>query len=392
MTGPNTPAGSTLIIVVAFLSVNDVDAHGSMIMPPTRNSIDADLPAWKHAKFPPTGCIEPYTCMCTNGTSECNAGQSCFWFSQGCSIGCKACTGNGIRYPNFDHCPEERIARPTLLKKYWTANHNATEGTVADIFKFNPWRAPGTAPVFDACGMAGGNPTEVFNAGAYNATKFAKQGDLGSKVLHQRPSGTRWTRGGVARVRWQQTAGHGGGYQFRLCPANEPLTEACFQRMPLEFASDKHILRFNDSSKDFTINATVVTEGGGRGWMKYPIPEITDLNCDYDVTLTNKSAHCPYNCTGCGPPKYAADKACPTVCSKHFPGTPKYAGSDPKLFPWPAPGHGQHDFSIEDSIRVPTNILPGNYVVGWRWDCEMTSQVWTQCADITITDAASVFI
>ena len=30
--------------------------------------------------------------------------------------------------------------------------------------------------------MAGGNTYEVFNAGAYNATKFAKQGDLGTKV------------------------------------------------------------------------------------------------------------------------------------------------------------------------------------------------------------------
>ena len=35
-----------------------------------------------------------------------------------------------------------------------------------DIFKFNPWRAPGKAPVFDSCGMAGGRTTEAFNAAA----------------------------------------------------------------------------------------------------------------------------------------------------------------------------------------------------------------------------------
>ena len=33
-----------------------------------------------------------------------------------------------------------------------------------------PWQ-----PVFDSCGMAGGNSFEVFNAGAYNATPNAKQ-------------------------------------------------------------------------------------------------------------------------------------------------------------------------------------------------------------------------
>ena len=44
--------------------------------------------------------------------------------------------------------------------------------------------------MWDACGMAGGNPIEVFNAGAYNATRYAKQGDLGSQAMareHQCP-------------------------------------------------------------------------------------------------------------------------------------------------------------------------------------------------------------
>ena len=59
--------------------------HASMIMPPTRNSIDSELPAWSGGKHPMTGWIEPYNCGCTNGTSECNSGQSCFWFSQGCA-------------------------------------------------------------------------------------------------------------------------------------------------------------------------------------------------------------------------------------------------------------------------------------------------------------------
>ena len=102
-----------------------------------------------------------------------------------------------------------------LDPKYRTVNLNSTPGTLEDIWKFNPWRAPGKAPVADSCGMAGGNTFEVFNAGAYNATKFARQGDLG-KVLPPRPSGTVWKRGTVARTRWQLTASHAGGYQYRL--------------------------------------------------------------------------------------------------------------------------------------------------------------------------------
>ena len=55
-------------------------------------------------------------------------------------------------------------------------------------------------------------------------------------------------------VRWQQTAGHGGGYQYRLCPASEPLTEACFQAHPLAFANTNHSLRFADPSQDRLIS------------------------------------------------------------------------------------------------------------------------------------------
>ena len=49
--------------------------------------------------------------------------------------------------------------------------------------------------------MAGGNPVEVFNAGAYDATATAKQGDLGSRILPRRPTDTVWKTGAVAKVR-----------------------------------------------------------------------------------------------------------------------------------------------------------------------------------------------
>ena len=41
-------------------------------------------------------------------------------------------------------------------------------------------------------------------------------------------------------------------------------------------------------------------------------------------------------------------------------------------------------FAVEDELRVPRELPAGEYVLGWRWDAEMTSQVWSTCADITI--------
>merc|ERR1712046_483171 len=40
---------------------------------------------------------------------------------------------------------------------------------------------------------------------------------------------------------------------------------------------------------------------------------------------------------------------------------------------------------IVDEVLIPKSIKPGPYVVGWRWDCEETTQVWESCADVVIT-------
>ena len=39
---------------------------------------------------------------------------------------------------------------------------------------------------------------------------------------------------------------------------------------------------------------------------------------------------------------------------------------------------------IVDEVIVPADIEPGAWVVGWRWDCEETTQVWSSCADVLI--------
>ena len=128
------------------------------------------------------------------------------------------------------------------------------------------WRAPGAAPVFDSCGMAGGHkPPQGSFGGIYVNTSHAKLGDKGSEVLPKAPSGTIWTAGTAVEVSWTIEANQcvinyskvciamsrlyltqsclhclsGGGYQYRLAPAGSPLTEETFRKMPLAFVGQQ---------------------------------------------------------------------------------------------------------------------------------------------------------
>ena len=42
------------------------------------------------------------------------------------------------------------------------------------------------------------------------------------------------------------------------------------------------------------------------------------------------------------------------------------------------------DVNIIDTLRIPADVPPGKYVLGLRWDCEKSAQVWSSCADIEI--------
>ena len=92
----------------------------------------------------------------------------------------------------------------TLDPKYRTVNRASTPGSPEDIYKHNPWRAPGNAPVGDTCGFAGGTPwlPEVSEAGDYTKTKFAHHGMRGT-ALRELATGVRWVIGGAAEVTWQ---------------------------------------------------------------------------------------------------------------------------------------------------------------------------------------------
>ena len=355
-------------------------SHGSLVIPQTRNSIDRLAPQWRGGytpnrkggvpDFPGTGrwglanesCgTVPWACQegcsCSNGTEPCDVGQACFWFASGCTVGCAACDGNGRR--NGDACRCGQCAAPVLNRPEWrTGNRGCTGaciGTDKDWTRYNPWRSPGRAPTFGPCGMAGGGPQPGVESGEYNATRFARQGDLGTALPRQHAAV--WRAGQPAETAWFIRANHGGGYSFRLCPAGEELTEECFERTVLRFDTAGQTLRWDDGSEE-RINGTFVTEGTfppGSMWAMNPLPG-------------SPTADFPPPCkAGTEPPVRA-----PTARGKY--------GENPG----PCAGNWPTTVTIVDRVLVPADIAPGEYVLGWRWDCELTAQVWSACSDITI--------
>ena len=41
---------------------------------------------------------------------------------------------------------------------------------------------------------------------------------------------------------------------------------------------------------------------------------------------------------------------------------------------------------ISDMVLIPEHLAAGDYVLGWRWDCEETAQIWQNCADVIINE------
>merc|ERR1711976_866127 len=44
-----------------------------------------------------------------------------------------------------------------------------------------------------------------------------------------------------------------------------------------------------------------------------------------------------------------------------------------------------NNITMYDYLRVPEHLEPGEYVLGFRWDCETSAQIWQACADVPIT-------
>lgn len=245
-----------------------------------------------------------------------------------------------------------------------TVNRNAVAGSAEDWTRFNPWRAPGAAPVYDPCGRASGGPHATGGHGEFTNTTYAKIGDMGSTLPHF-PSGAVWKAGSTVQTMWSLRANHGGGYQYRLCPLKSNLTEACFQETPVPFAGDSSLMLGNGTM--LKLNSTFVSVGTlpvGSTWQMNPIP-------GYVIEKDGGWMYCKEPGPGCrwfDPPCYDPASEHPPVLSQGL-----------------CSGEWLTNVTFYDQLRIPEHLVPGDYVLGFRWDCESSAQIWQSCSDVVIT-------
>ena len=204
-----------------------------------------------------------------------------------------------------------------------------------------PWRSPGTAPVASPCGN-----------NQYHS-------ELDGLDLPPNPAHTTWRQGEVVTVASSVFINHGGGWQWRLCPKSASVTEACFQEHVLDFADATQTLRFKDGH-DVVIPARHTQDGK---WARNPVP----------AALGEESRHNAENGTHALQSPFAVD-----------------------AFEFPMPVEGlissQWDFSVVETVIIPEATAPGEYLLSWRWDCEISRQVWLNCADITVVAAEEAVV
>ena len=203
---------------------------------------------------------------------------------------------------------------------------------------------------------------------------------------------TVWKRGSTVEVAAGIAILHSGGWSYRLCRADTELTEECFQQRPLPFVGVQHLQYPNGTrqlipSKYAYANGSVaaLTADGqlptGATWALNPIPRINW-----------GSSRNPAGSGSCGSvPRDANCTQFPPPCAE---GIWNETG---RPLPWyriekdaladDVEGYCSGDWTdgrIVDRVLVPPSLPKGDYVLGWRWDCEETTQVWQNCADVRI--------
>lgn len=275
----------------------------------------------------------------------------------------------------------------------------------------NPWRAPGTAAVSSPCGSEGGNPRGCVQLDGKRGPCVTDDGGFAYGSDGRSLGGlgviTSWPRGGVVEAGWSIRSNHGGGYSYRLCrkPRSgnwSDVTEACFQRTPLDFVGNTSFIAYADGER-YEIDAvrtTSRTHPAGSMWSRNPIPcfgqgnNVQGTGTQFALpTFRGKPVRTPAPLAG----------FCP--CRKNNNG---HSGHDAAASVKPAwvagaaartcycccgccaanrPEPSFDDWIIVDRLRVPANLPTGEYALGFRWDCEQSPQVWQQCATINITSS-----
>ena len=168
----------------------------------------------------------------------------------------------------------------------------------------------------------------------------------------------------------------------------ETLSESCFQRHPLDFVPGKSALQLPGGGliPITPLHVNVGTQPAGSTWARIPIaPTWLGPRC---IAGPNDTASTPHACLktegGSGPPEHMAGCDVPAGCPCEP--CPETAGSDcsrcgqgprpqfPPLANWTEGEDkgrpvlkGGFAMGILDVLRVPPDLAPGKYVLGWRW-------------------------
>ena len=179
------------------------------------------------------------------------------------------------------------------------------------------------------------------------------------------PTGVEWKAGVEYEVAWTIQANHGGGYSYRLCPANGTLDEACFNEHPLKMVGQSALRWGGEGGRTLLYDAVTVTEGTKAGvmWRKNPIPRAWKAK---DGSWGEGSNH---HQTGMG---------FQPVCDDE--------GEDQKGTGQSCTGEwGPYNLEIVDKVLIPADLPAGNWVLNWRMDQEESNQIWQSCSDVTTT-------
>merc|ERR1719150_3289505 len=213
------------------------------------------------------------------------------------------------------------------------------------VRKRNPWAAPGITPSLGGgCGIFGGNPDgcpahkdsrppgsvcgqeEPLGRGKRGTTSFGTDARL---VEFPQMITTEWEIGSEQEVAFHTRGSHKGGYTYRLCKLPKKgrtgITEKCFTKNVLEFATNYTMIKSLAALED--------------GWEKF---EQNDLR---EGTYPKGSVWRPVG---------------------------KIVAGDGAL--------------RKDVVIVPSSLPPGDYVLGWRWDCAGGNQVWVSCSSVRLVE------
>lgn len=276
-------------------------------------------------------------------------------------------------YNNWTVIPGEATLDPQL-RTYRDENN---------YFEKNPWRSPGSAPVFSPCGVGGGNPLGCPEGESYSPGQYCPGGGYAfgpNAQDYEFPDvmTTEWKLGSVVEAAWAIVANHGGGYSYRLCKIPEEgvshITEECFKKTSLDFDGDFQWVQFGEDKNNRTqFNANRTREGTnppGSQWTKNPIPACSGNSGDsHDLDGGFYDPNCPKGTQFPSP----GDGLMGWGQSQDEEGHGDYPGQI-VTFHW----------SIVDTLLVPSDLEPGEYVLSWRWDCEQSPQVWATCANVKI--------